>query len=160
MATLLGQHFNFPLLSIILYYILAIYPHGHAVILGSKGNLQRHDNRNPKASSYTDSVKKRLGAKGFAAWERAESCHRNHLENMPLFCAAIFAGLIAENQVGTGSLGLDEFAVGWLAIRVLYTVNYLTADTVKWSYVRSILYFVGSFWAFSVIARAAFALGR
>ncbi|KAF2483164.1 hypothetical protein BDY17DRAFT_142608 [Neohortaea acidophila] len=150
---------NFPLLSIILYWILAIWPHGHAVVLASKGNLSRHDNRNPKASSYTESVKKRLGAKEFAAWERAESCHRNHLENMPLFCAAIFAGLLAERQIGASSRGLNEFAGGWLVIRVLYTINYLRTDTLKGSYIRSVLWYIGSFWAIYVIGAAAFALG-
>lgn len=149
---------NLPLLSIIAYYILSIYPHGHAVILASQGNLGRHDNRNPKASAYTDSLKKRLGAKKFAQWERCESCHRNHLENMPLFVAAVFAGLFASQRAGYDVAGLETFVLGWLVIRVAYTINYITTDTVRLSYARSALYFAGSFWAFAVIAQAAIAV--
>lgn len=151
--------FNLPLLCIPAYYVLAAYPHGHAVIVAAKGNLQRHDNRNPKSAQNTENLKKRLSAREFAAFERAESCHRNALENMPLFIAAIFAGLLAEQKVGEGEIGLIEFAVGWMLLRVLYTINYLVTETVQWSYLRSVLYFISTFWAFYLIGSAAFALG-
>lgn len=71
---------NLPLLTIPLYYILAGYPHGHAVAVATKGDTKQHDNRNPKSTSNNDNLKKRLSAREFAAYERAESCHRNHLE--------------------------------------------------------------------------------
>ena len=116
---------NHPLLSIPLYYLLAVYPHGRALSISTRGNLSSHDNRNPKSASLAASIQKRLSPSEFAAWERAESCHRNHLENMPLFVAAIFAGLLAQKETGS-DLGTTKFAWSWLAVRALYTANYLT----------------------------------
>ena len=45
-----------------------------------------------------------------------------------------------------------------MALRIVYTINYLTAETVQWSYVRSVAYMVGTFWAFYVLGRAALVL--
>lgn len=148
---------NMPLLSIPLYYALATYPHGHAMFIASKGQPKALDNRNPKSTALIDSFKKRLGPKDFATFERAESCHRNHLENMPLFVAAVFAGLLAERETGQ-SVGTDTFVVMLLGVRVLYTVNYLVTDTQGWSYLRSLLYFVATGLCFATIGRAALAL--
>lgn len=78
---------------------------------------------------------------------------------MPLFVAAVFAGLLAEQQAGEGAVGLDAFCVGWMVVRVLYTVNYITTESLQWSYVRSLLYFIGTGWAFTTIGRAAMVLG-
>lgn len=150
---------SLPILSIPFYYALAIFPHGYAINRAAKGDMKRHDNRNPKGTSFHDSLKKRLSAKEFAAFERAESCHRNHLENMPLYVAAVFAGILGESRAGVGALGLDTFVIGWNVIRVLYTANYLTAETMKWSYLRSLLYFAGTGWAFVLLYRAAVVLG-
>ncbi|CAK3872718.1 uncharacterized protein RCC_09769 [Lecanosticta acicola] len=152
--------FSIPILSIPLYYILAAFPHGWAVVKASKGDLKQHDNRNPKATSYTENLKKRLSAREFAAFERAESCHRNHLENMPLFVATIFAGILAESRVGEDGIGLSNFAVGWMFIRILYTANYLTTETRAWSHARSVLYFAGTIWSFVILGRAAWVLGN
>ena len=157
--TMATMSFNIPLLSIPAYFILASYPHAHAMMVIAKAHMQKHDNSNPKGAKATESLKKRLSAREFAAYERAESCHRNHLENMPLFVAAIFAGLLAEQTVGAGAVGLTNFAVGWMVIRVLYTISYLRTEDVKWSYFRSVVYNVGSFWALYVIGKAAFVFG-
>ncbi|KAK4544395.1 hypothetical protein LTR36_004286 [Oleoguttula mirabilis] len=151
---------NLPLLTIPLYYILAVYPHGHAISAATKGNMSQHDNRNPKSSTTQDSLRKRLSSREFAAFERAESCHRNHLENMPLFVATVFAGLLADQQAGNGAVGLSTFCVGWMVVRTLYTINYIVVETQQWSYVRSLLYFIGTGWAFLTIGRAAMVLGN
>ncbi|KAK5121730.1 hypothetical protein LTR85_004605 [Meristemomyces frigidus] len=150
---------NLPLLSIPAYYILAVYPHGHAITAATRGNPNKHDNRNPKSSGTQEDLKKRLSPREYAAYERAESCHRNHLENMPLFVATVFAGLLAEQRAGEGAVGLSTFCVGWMAVRVLYTINYIVAETQQLSYLRSLLYFVGTAWAFTTIGRAAMVLG-
>ncbi|CZT24052.1 uncharacterized protein RCC_09769 [Ramularia collo-cygni] len=152
--------YSMPILSIPLYYALAVFPHGWAISRANKRDMKQHHNQNPKASSYHENLKKRLTAQEFAAFERAESCHRNHMENMPLFVAAIFAGLLAESRVGVDQVGLNTFVYGWMAVRVLYTANYLTTETRAWSYLRSILYFVGTGWAFSVLGRSALVLGN
>ncbi|KAI5362973.1 Putative membrane-associated, eicosanoid/glutathione metabolism (MAPEG) protein [Septoria linicola] len=151
---------NLPILSIPFYYVLAIFPHGWAINRASKGDMKRHDNRNPKGTSYHDALRKRLTVAEFAAFERAESCHRNHLENMPLYVAAVFAGLLAENRLGKDSIGLESFVYGWNLIRILYTANYLTTETRVWSYLRSLLYFAGTGWAFAILYRASKAFGE
>ena len=151
--------FNLPLFSIPAYYLLAVYAHAHAALIATKGNLKHHDNRNPHSSTNTENLKRRLTAREFTAYERAERCHKNHLENMPLFCVVVLGGILAEQKVGEDELGLIEFVVGWMVLRVLYTVNYLMTETLEWSYLRSALYFTGTLWAFVIIGRAAFALG-
>jgi uncharacterized MAPEG superfamily protein len=72
--------------------------------------------------------------------------------------AAVFAGILGEQRAGAGELGLNGFVIGWNVIRVLYTANYLTAETMKWSYLRSALYFAGLAWAFAILYRAAVVL--
>ncbi|GIZ41497.1 hypothetical protein CKM354_000480000 [Cercospora kikuchii] len=156
----MASNLNVPLLSIPFYYVLAIFPHGWAISKAAKGDMNRHDNRNPKGSTFHESLRKRLTSAEFAAFERAESCHRNHLENMPLYVAAVFAGLLAENKLGKGSVGLASFVYGWNAIRILYTANYLTTETRNWSYLRSLLYFAGTGWAFAILYRASKAVGE
>ena len=150
--------FNLPLMTIPLYFALALYPHLRAATIATKGDLTLQDTRNPNGSENAAKIKKRLSPREFAAYERAKRCHANHLENGPIFVAAIFAGLLAE-KVGEGQVGLNAFAIGWMVVRVLYTVNYLTTETKMWSYLRTVLYNIGLLWAFVVIGRAAFVLG-
>lgn len=148
---------NFPLLSIPLYYVLALWPHGRAISIATKGDLSKHDNRNPKSTTLIEKTKQRLSPEDFAAYERAESCHRNSLENMPLFVAAVFAGLLAEKEAGR-DLGTTLFAAGWLIARTLYAINYVNTTSMKWTHARSGLYFVGTFLCFGMIGRAALVL--
>lgn len=149
--------YNLPILSIVAYYVLAVYPHGHAVMLASRGNPKKWDNRNPKSSTLAESIKRNLPAKQFAKFERCESCHRNSLENMPLFVAAVLAGFLAEQKAG--SIGLDVFCVSWMVTRILYTINYINTDTQRWSQLRSALYFIGCFLCFGMLVRSAKVLG-
>jgi uncharacterized MAPEG superfamily protein len=148
---------NFPLLSIPLYYVLSIYPHLHSINIATKGEMSKHDNRNPKSTSLIEKTKQRLSPEDFAAYERGQSCHRNSLENLPLFVAGVFAGLLAEREAGR-DLGTSFFAASWLVVRALYTINYLNTTSIGWSYARSGLYFVGTFLCFGMIGRAALQL--
>jgi uncharacterized MAPEG superfamily protein len=148
---------NFPLLSIPLYYVLAMYPHGRAISIATKGDLSKHDNRNPKSTTLIEKTKQRLSPEDFAAYERGESCHRNSLENMPLFVAAVFAGLFAERDAGR-DLGTSFFAASCLIVRTLYTINYVNTTSMKWTYARSGLWAIGVALCFGMIGRAALQL--
>jgi len=148
---------NFPLLSIPLYYVLAFWPHGRAVSISTKGDLSKHDNRNPRSSTLLEKIKQRLSPEEFAAYERAESCHRNSLENFPIFVAAVFAGLLAEREAGR-DLGTSFFAAGFLIVRTLYTINYVNTTSMKWTYARSGLWAIGAAMCFGMIGRAALVL--
>ena len=154
-----SSNFSLPLLSIPAYYILASVPHAYAAYLSTAGNMAKYDNRNPHSANNVDRIKRSLSARDYAAWERAKRCHANHLENMPLFVAAVFAGLMAERTAGAGSVGLDAFVMGWMACRVVYTANYIVTEKASWSYLRSAMYMVCTGWAFMVIGKAAFAIG-
>jgi uncharacterized MAPEG superfamily protein len=150
--------FSLPVFTIPLYYMLALYPHASA---GLSIYTQRlYDNRNPKGTEQQATLNQKLSPRDLAAYERAESCHRNHMENMPLFVAAVFAGLLAEQRVGEGEIGLGAYCVGWMVLRVLYTANYMMAETRAWSLVRSVLYLSGCLWSFVTLWRAAFVLGN
>jgi uncharacterized MAPEG superfamily protein len=148
---------NFPLLSIPLYYVLAFYPHARAISVSTKGDLSKHDNRNPKSSTLLEKIKQRLSPEDFATYERCESCHRNSLENFPIFVAAIFAGLLAEREAGR-DLGTIFFAAAWLVVRLLYTINYINTTSMKWTYARSGLWAIGGALCFGMIGRAALVL--
>ncbi|KAF2861749.1 hypothetical protein K470DRAFT_29523 [Piedraia hortae CBS 480.64] len=147
---------SFPIISIPVYYVLSIVPHAVALNLSAKGNPKgRHDNRNPKSTTMQETLRQRLSARDFAAFERAESCHRNSLENMPLYVAAVLAGVLAEKKAGAGSVGLSNFCVMWHLIRLLYTANYIMTETIRWSYLRSLLYFAGTGYAFATLYKSA-----
>lgn len=166
-AYLTASPYNIPLAAVIANYVLAFVPHAYATHIGSGGNMATHNNVAPASSAYHEKVKKRLGPKTFAAWERARAAHRNALENMPIFIAAIFAGYLAEERLkapgyggltaeaAAGQVGVTTFALGWLALRTFYTVNYIVVETQGWSFLRSISYIAGVGWAFTILGRAA-----
>lgn len=72
----------------------------------------------------------------------------------------MFAGLLAEQSAGAGEVGLTTFCVVWMLCRIIYTVNYLMVETKTWSYLRSLTFFASTAWAFTVIGRSAFVLGK
>jgi uncharacterized MAPEG superfamily protein len=162
--------YNLPVLSIIGYSVLCIVPHFVAVSIAYGDDPGKLDNTNPHGAEGELALKKKLGPKKFAAYERAESCQRNHFENFPLFVAAIFAGLLAEERLKTpllgglsasaaaAQIGVTAFSVGWLALRVLYTANYITTTSKAFAAVRSLLYFAGNGWAFTILVKSAYAL--
>lgn len=154
-----SSNFNLALMSIPVYYILAFAPHLYAGMIATGGDPSKHDNRSPHSASTQDRIKKSLSAKQYATYERAKRCHQNALENMPLFVAAVFAGLMAERSAGTGSVGLNSFVLGWMGCRVVYTANYLVTESASWSFLRSAMYALSTSWAFVVLGKAAYAVG-
>lgn len=154
-----SSNFNTALMSIPAYYALAVLPHFYAGYISTGGDASKHDNRNPHAANYQDKIKRSLPAKQYAGYERAKRCHANALENMPLFVAAILAGLMAERSAGAGSVGLDNFVMGFMACRVVYMLNYIVTESQNWSFLRSAMYIVSTGWAFTVLGKAAYAVG-
>ena len=153
---------SLPLLSIPAYYLLALTPHVIAIRIATQGDPSRHDNRNYHSTSNVDKIRRALGPAQFARYERAKRCHQNHLENLPLFVAGVFAGLLAEQArpSAAGGVGVDAYVVGWMLLRVVYTVSYVQTESLRWSYLRSAVYFIGTMWTFKVIASAARVLGQ
>lgn len=73
-------------------------------------------------------LKQKLPAAIYAKFERSEAAHKNSIENMPLFVAAIGAGLMAE-KVARVDVGNAQYAAIWLAIRTLYNVLYVSCES-------------------------------
>jgi uncharacterized MAPEG superfamily protein len=116
-------------------------------------------NVSPHGSDSLSSIKQSLKPHNFAAYERALRCHNNAMENMTLFIAAIFSSLLAEQKVGQCQLGLNSYVVLALAVRALYTVNYLRTESLRWSYLRTMFFNIWVFLSLYQVGRAAFALG-
>ena len=149
---------SIPLLSIPAYYLVALAPHFIANAIATRG-LGRHDNRNYHSANYVDKIKKSLSPRDFGRYERAKRAQANNLENLPLFLAGIFSGLWAESIAGSGSVGLNTFAISFVILRGLYTVNYVVTETQQWSFLRTGLYVIGTSWVFKVVVQSAAVLG-
>lgn len=53
---------------------------------------------------------------------RADMAHRNHFEAFPFFAAAV----LSASHLGAPPARIDELAVVFIVVRVLYTICYLT----------------------------------
>lgn len=159
---------NYPLLSIPAYYVLSLAPHVFAnSYIISHGF--KPDNSNPHSASQGQKLSEKLPPNVVAKYERAESCHRNSIENLPLYTAAVFAGLLAERTTATGLIkgpdqgqqvtGLMGFVAAWFAVRSLYTVAYLQIESREKSFIRSGLWAVGTGLCIHQIYRAACVIG-
>jgi len=92
------------------------------------------------------------------------------MENMPLFVAAVFAGLLADQAtkgtvrralLTTGGVSdkMKRFLASWFAVRGLYTAAYITTSDSKYSAIRSLLWVASLGIAFEQIYSAAKVLG-
>ena len=60
-----------------------------------KSNKAMIDNANPRGTVVNAKIQKAIPADVYARWERAESAHKNLLENSPLFIGAVIVGNFA-----------------------------------------------------------------
>jgi uncharacterized MAPEG superfamily protein len=151
--------FNWPLLSIVVHHIIALWPHVYAMRIAHRGKFADFDNRNPRGIAHQECIRKKLGSEDFATYERAEACHKNSMENLPLHIAVVVAGLYAEKLSGR-DLGLNAYAEGSIDVRIMYTIAYLRSDSRNMSYFRSVVYNLGVIWAWGVIVACAYIVGR
>ncbi|KAH7047434.1 hypothetical protein B0J12DRAFT_666811 [Macrophomina phaseolina] len=142
---------NYTLLSIPAAYITAVVPHVYAVELIKRANNGRWANANAQGSAFKSHLQRTIPAPTLAKFERAESAHRNGLENLPLFAAAVLAAAHA---------GVEPAAVAWTAwafcgLRVVYNGIYIHVSDNKVSFARSAVWAVGVLLCFSLFVRAA-----
>jgi len=150
--------YNLSIIAIPAYFLLSLLPHGYALSVAAQGKPTKWDNRNPQSSDLKAKLKERLPADAFAQYERAEACHANGMENLPLFATAVILGNMAGlRKEGLG--GMTEFATTFLAVRVAYTVVYLTNKTQGPTLLRTGLWALGTGLCFRIILKAAKALG-
>lgn len=94
MSSTLGTY-NPSILAIPAFYILSVFPHSYALYAATQGKLSNWDNRNPRSTDMKAKLKDRLDAETYAKYERAEACHANGMENLPLFATAVVLGNMA-----------------------------------------------------------------
>jgi uncharacterized MAPEG superfamily protein len=109
---------NYSLFSLPLYWIIALWPHGHAasslptsttpyyitnaksqVKLIQSANNKYWNNKNPRGAETNATYAKTVPAATYARFERAEAAHKNAMENAPFFIGAVVAG----NMAGVGA---------------------------------------------------------
>ncbi|KAH7385624.1 hypothetical protein BKA66DRAFT_461661 [Pyrenochaeta sp. MPI-SDFR-AT-0127] len=147
--------YNPSILAIPAYYILSIVPHSLAINVASQGKLGAWDNRNPRSTDMKARLKQRLPGEVYAKYERLEACHANGMENLPLFASAVILG----NLAGLKKDDLTTFVASFLAVRIAYTVAYITTKTQGPTFIRSGLWAAGMSLCFRTIIQAAKALG-
>jgi uncharacterized MAPEG superfamily protein len=131
---------NYSLYAIPAYYFLSVAPHAYALLLIQGATNGRWNNANPHGTSWKEEIGKTVPKATRQLFERAESAHRNCLENQPLFYVALALGNVTRLDVGT----LNAFAAGFLAWRALYIAAYLGITDVKTSYLRSFIWITGA----------------
>ncbi|KAF8853971.1 hypothetical protein BDZ45DRAFT_677309 [Acephala macrosclerotiorum] len=109
------------------------------------------EQRQPKFNNLVESLRKSTPADIFNRYERARACHRNGMENLPLFIGAILAG-------NTAKLDTNAFVVGYLLSRIAYTLAYINVSNPKISYIRSIFWNVGPMWCLWVFVEGGLAM--
>lgn len=82
---------NHTLLAVPAMWLTAIAPHSWAVEFIKKHNNGRFDNSNAKGQAFNAKLQANVPADVLARFERAESAHRNGLENLPLFAVGVLA---------------------------------------------------------------------
>jgi len=149
---------NYSILAIPAYYVLATLPHSYAVYLAAQGRLSDYDNRHPRADKHKQNVQAKLGEEGYARYERAEAAHANLLENLPLFASAVIVGNLAGFK-REGWSGLHGFAASYIALRALYAFVYINNRTQPLSFLRTGLWAASVGLCVNVFVKAANALG-
>ncbi|ORY13688.1 hypothetical protein BCR34DRAFT_480590 [Clohesyomyces aquaticus] len=157
MTTFLGAY-NTSILAIPAYHVLSFLPHAYAAWVATKGNLVKWDNRNPRSTELHATLKEKLDAETYARYERAEACHANGMENLPLFATTVILGNLAGLKKD-GLHGMTGFVSIYLGLRLAYTGVYLSTDTQGPTYIRSGIWIASVVLCFRVIADAAKKLG-
>jgi uncharacterized MAPEG superfamily protein len=143
---------NYSLLAIPAHWLISLVPHSYAMQLVKGATNGRWNNANPKGSSWAAELQRSVPADILARHERAEAAHRNGLENLPIFAAAVLAANVAGLDRGL----VDAHAAVFLGLRVVYTLIYINVGKGKASFARTGVWLSSILVCFSLIGRAAF----
>ncbi|KAJ8118160.1 hypothetical protein OPT61_g810 [Boeremia exigua] len=124
----------------------------------------RINNANPRASLSPSAVQGKVHDAVFQKYQRAEAAMNNSFEQLPLYAVAVLASIFAERVTIGGATGLDStglttFVGAFLAVRIAYTVAYISTADYKKSFIRSVLWAVGGGLSIWQIYKAALLLG-
>ncbi|MBC3911193.1 MULTISPECIES: MAPEG family protein [Undibacterium] len=98
------------------------------------GIAKAHSAKMPRDAGRYDNNSPREWAKGLSGWQqRANAAQQNGFEALPLFIAAV----ILAQQAHADQARIDQLAVLFIALRIVYTITYLmnqgTLRTLVWS---------------------------
>jgi uncharacterized MAPEG superfamily protein len=135
------------LLSIPAYWATAFGAHMYALrMVLTSPNPKAYNNVNARQNDA--SIERALGPEKYRRYQRAKSAQANAHESLPLFIAAVLVSKYA-------GVSADTFAMGSLALRLLYMVLYVNTTDPKKSNIRTVVWFVLSMWSLVQIVRCA-----
>ncbi|KAF4307766.1 Membrane-associated eicosanoid/glutathione metabolism (MAPEG) protein [Botryosphaeria dothidea] len=141
---------NSTLLAIPAMYITTLVPHFYAISLIKRANNGRYANANAHGSAFAQHLQRAVPAATLAQYERAERAHRNGLENLPLFAAAVLAARLAGVEHAVGAT-----AWAYVASRVVYNGLYIRIEDDRKAVARSGVWAAGLVLCLSLFVRAA-----
>lgn len=142
---------NYSLLAIPAHWVLSLAPHAYAMQIVKGATNGRWNNANPRGSSWAAELQRIVPADVLARHERAEAAHRNGLESLPMFVAAVLAANVAGLDRGL----VDTHAAVFLGLRVVYTLIYINVSKRKASFARTGVWMSSMMVCLSLIGRAA-----
>ncbi|OCK82655.1 hypothetical protein K432DRAFT_380267 [Lepidopterella palustris CBS 459.81] len=91
---------NPSILAIPVYLLLSFILHLYAIYIATNGKPLNWDNGNPRSTTLYSNLQELPDT--FAAYEHAEACHANGMENLPLFVSAGILGNMGSRQGDEG----------------------------------------------------------
>ena len=147
---------NYSAFAIPIYHLISLLPHAYAIQLIRRANNGRWNNSNPRSSDWHTLLQKSVPARVFARYERAEAAHKNCMENLSLFSAAVIMGNVARLEPSR----LNGVTAAYLLARVAYMLVYVNVESKRWSFLRTGIYTVSVALCFALMIPAALALAR
>ena len=145
---------NLALTSIPAYYLLSLAPRFYAFNLIRRSKFP-WDGTNPQSTTQLEALQKTLDTRTYTAIERSTAAHRNNMEQMPIYVAAVLAGLMAEGRAGKGCTKLGLFVCCWMMLRTIYTLLYIRTEQKARAWIRGLVWMLGGFAAIWEIVAAA-----
>lgn len=128
---------NYSFFALPAMFVLGQVPHSYGTAQVVSARNGKYNQHNPRGQANQEDIKKTVPQETWQTFERCEAAHSNSNENFPLFAAAVICGNMAKLDPDTLNLACGAF----LALRVAYTVVYVTASKPPYSYARSLLWF-------------------
>lgn len=142
--------YNISWFSVPLSLLLAAWPHWYTIYLAESNKIQGGwSNVNPRF--WVQSlIAKAANGKKLSPLElqilRGQSCQANSFENVPLFLGTV----LWANYTGLERETINNFVLGYLVSRVLYTLLYLKVSGKAESFARTVVFNFGIGWIVTI----------
>ncbi|KAI0138787.1 hypothetical protein BJ166DRAFT_504377 [Pestalotiopsis sp. NC0098] len=143
---------NYSLLAIPAHWVISLAPHVYSFRIIKAATNGRWNNANPHGSKWSAELQRTVPAEALARFERAEAAHKNGMENLPFFAAAV----LSANVAGVDRDTVDLHAALFLVSRILYSIMYIKVAKGKASFLRSALWGISVSICLSLFVKAAY----